>query len=86
MLTLYGFLIAICTFAELVDLLDTGEIVTPFRIYRDTNMNWFGCWFYFVCISICSPLFVISKIVIFSFGFVYDFIYWLFHVGRKDDE
>lgn len=46
---------------------------TPKTIYKETEMNWFGC--------------IVIYILLFPIGFVYEiggFLKWLFTVGRKN--
>lgn len=54
-----------------------SEIVDPSitAIHNATKMNWFGCTVVAILYWIVCPLFAI-----------YYFIYWLFHVGRRNDE
>ena len=47
--------------------------VTPKEIYESNDMNMFGCVIVFIICFIFDPLFYIAH-----------FIYWVFHVGRKD--
>ena len=47
--------------------------VTPRQIYECTNLNMFACVLIFIIGFITNPLF-----------FVAHFLYWIFHVGRKD--
>ena len=49
-------------------------IWTPKDIYNRTKFNMFGSWLLFIGLCIISPFMAIGK-----------FIYWIFHVGRKDD-
>ena len=79
---IYIAMIFVTTLLEVVFSLTYDELITPFFIYEDSYMNWFGCWFCFILLSIFSPAMLVIKIIIFIF---HDFIYWLFHVGRKDD-
>ena len=70
-LTLY-FIFAIAVF--LVELDDFDNMaVTPKEIYESNDMNMFGCVIVFMFCFILNPLFYIAH-----------FIYWIFHVGRKD--
>ena len=48
------------------------KYLSPPELYRNTNMNKFGCWLVFILVSIFSPLVLLGKIV-----------YWLCHIGRK---
>lgn len=47
--------------------------VIPKEIYEINNLNMFGCWIVFLISFIFNPMFYIAH-----------FIYWLFHVGRKE--
>ena len=46
---------------------------TPNDIYETTNLNMFACVLAFIFMLIANPIFYIAK-----------FLYWIFHVGRKD--
>lgn len=73
-LSIYIVWICIAMSTTLVDG-DYGFSKTPKEIYNTTNFNMFGCtllWIFFVAIN---PL-----------GFLFRFIYFLFHVGRKHKE
>ena len=48
---------------------------TPKEIYENTEMNMFGCLVVWIFSTIFNPL-----------RFVFLFIYFLFHVGRKHDD
>lgn len=50
-----------------------GMAVTPKEIYDSNNINMFGCIIVFMICFILNPLFYIAH-----------FIYWLFHVERKN--
>lgn len=52
-----------------------GFIRTPKVIYRNTKMNIFGCTFLWLLLRAASPL-----------ASIWLFVYWAFHVGRKDTE
>ena len=56
----------------------------PRALYDNTKMNWFGCWFIFILISILSPLGFSFKVLAFVCVKFYEGIVWLFTVGRKD--
>lgn len=47
--------------------------ITPRQIYECNNMNMFGCVVLFMASLMINPLFYIAH-----------FLYWIFHVGRKD--
>lgn len=46
--------------------------MTPSKLYKDTKMNKFGCWFVSILIYLIAP---INSIGI--------FVYWITHVGRN---
>ena len=50
-------------------------VSTPKVIYRNTKMNIFGCTFLWLLLRAASPL-----------ASIWLFVYWAFHVGRKDTE
>ena len=53
---------------------DFGNVaVTPRQIYECNNLNMFGCIVLFIFGFILNPLFVVAN-----------FLYWIFHVGRKN--
>ena len=53
---------------------DFGNVaVTPRQIYECNNLNMFGCIVLFIFGFILNPLFVVAH-----------FLYWIFHVGRKN--
>lgn len=61
-------------FVFLVTMKDFGKIeITPKQIYECNHMNMFGCVVLFVGLIIINPLFYMAH-----------FVYWIFHVGRKD--
>jgi hypothetical protein len=80
---LIGFFASIIEFGYLVM---KEEIITPIWFYENSEMNWLGCWTYFILLSIFSPFMLAWKIVFFTIACIYNFLDWLFHVGRKDDE
>lgn len=47
--------------------------ITPKQIYELNNMNMFGCVVLFMISFVFNPLFYMAH-----------FLYWIFHVGRKD--
>ena len=85
-LVIYTILGIITIFLELIVSIWVNTLIFPSTIYEISEMNWFGCWFCFILISIFSPILFCIKIIGAIIGYSYDFIYWLFHVGRKDDE
>lgn len=58
--------------------------LTPKYFYNKKQLNWFGAWVAFICLSLFSPLCFIIKFM----ALLYEFIKWLFIVGRQeaDDE
>ena len=53
---------------------DFGNVaVTPRQIYECNNLNMFACVLLFIIAFIVNPLFYVAH-----------FLYWIFHVGRKD--
>lgn len=61
-------------FMFFISIQDFGNVaVTPRQIYECNNLNMFACVLLFVIGFIINPLFYVSH-----------FLYWLFHVGRKD--
>ena len=85
-LLFYLFLISLASLVEFLASIGINTLIFPSTIYEISKMNWFGCWFCFILISIFSPILFCIKIIDAIIGYSYDFIYWLFHVGRKDDE
>ena len=61
-------------------------ILFPSSIYKVSKINWFGCWFIYIVMSILSPVLFIMKLFIMIMIILCDFVNWLFTVGRKDDE
>ena len=68
---------------------------SPCVLYRLTKMNWIGCFFISLLAVIINPLYccmmtiiyIIFHICVFMcwmFHKVYDFIYYIFHVGRRE--
>ena len=86
LISLYGFIGFIAFFYEFLYSVKNDDFVTPIYIYENSEMNWFGCWFFFILLSIFSPFMFIMKILIYCWVHIYNFLDWLFHVGRKDDE
>lgn len=82
----YVFTTFIALLIEFVYSVNNEDFVTPIYIYENSEMNWFGCWFCFILLSIFSPFMFIMKILTYCCFHIHNFIYWLFHVGRKDDE
>lgn len=47
---------------------------TPGNLYKDTSMNKVGCWIVAILCSILGGA-----------AWIWKFIYWIFHVGRKEE-
>lgn len=47
--------------------------MTPKQIYECNNINMFACVVLYIVALILNPLFFLAH-----------FLYWIFHVGRKD--
>jgi hypothetical protein len=50
-------------------------VSTPKVIYRNSRMNIFGCSILWLLLRAASPL-----------ATIWLFVYWAFHVGRKDEK
>lgn len=50
-----------------------GFAMTPKQIYHCNDLNMFGCWLICIVGFIFNPLF-----------YIYHFMKWLVHVGRRD--
>lgn len=85
-LAIYMILGIITIFLEFIASIWFNTLIFPSTLYEISKMNWFGCWFCFILISIFSPILLCIKLIDAIIGYIYNFIYWLFHVGRKDDE
>lgn len=85
-LGLYMGLTILITLVEFIASIGLNTLIFPSTLYEISKMNWFGCWFCFILISIFSPILLCIKFINAIIDYSYDFIYWLFHVGRKDDE
>ena len=48
--------------------------LTPSNLYKNTSMNKVGCWI------VCILCFILG-----GAAWIWKFIYWIFHIGRKDD-
>ncbi len=76
---IFGLIVAALLWSILSIVFEFGEtsaniIWTPKDIYNRTRFNMFGSWFLFIGLCIISPFMAFGK-----------FIYWIFHVGRKDE-
>lgn len=54
---------------------DWEFIKTPKDIYRHSKFNIFGCTILWLLVRVISPL-----------ATIWLFVYWAFHVGRKDEK
>lgn len=70
-LLFYSIFVVVIFFNTISDFYNVA--VTPRQIYECTNLNMFACVLIFIIGFIINPLF-----------FVAHFLYWIFHVGRKD--
>lgn len=70
-LYVYLFVIAATFLSTIGDFSDMA--ITPRQIYDCTNINMFGCVLIFIFAFILNPL-----------SYVAYFLYWIFHVGRKN--
>ena len=68
---------------------------SPCALYRLTKMNWVGCFFISWLAVIVNPLYCCMMTIIYIIFYVcvfmrwifykvYGFIYWTFHVGRRE--
>ena len=48
--------------------------ITPSNLYKDTRMNKVGCW---IVAILCHMLG--------GAAWIWKFIYWIFHIGRKEE-
>ena len=68
------------------DSLNTDILLIPSDFYDNTKMNWFGCWFCFMLISIVNPFGLIVKIFVFVGYYIISFIGWLFTAGKNNSK
>lgn len=61
-----------------------GEFINPWTLYEETYMNWFGCWFCFILISVINPIFFVCKLLYIIILLIIGFIHYIFTVGRDD--
>lgn len=64
---------------------DDIAIFHPGELYKNTEMNWFGCWFCFILLAIISPFGFFIKLLLYFvviLFYVAEFIKWLFTVGK----
>lgn len=67
----YSIFIVVIFFATISDF--DNLAVTPRQIYECSDLNMFACTLIFIFAFITNPLFYVAH-----------FLYWIFHVGRKD--
>lgn len=72
MFKIYYIIIIVVLFIAFISEFD-NYAATPQEIYKCTNLNMFACILLFLFLLIINPLFYIAK-----------FLYFIFHVGRKD--
>ena len=72
--------------AILADHWGETAISTPWVLYENTKMNWFGCWFCYILIRILSPIVTVIGSILLIICSILTFIEWLFTVGRKDED
>lgn len=56
--------------------------ITPKYFYNEKKFNWFGSWISFIGLCLISPIGLFIKLI----GLLYDFIKWLFTVGRDAED
>lgn len=67
---------------------------SPGALYTLTKMNWFGCFFVSLLAVIVNPLYCCMMTIIYIIFYIYvflrwlfhkfyNFIYYIFHVGRR---
>lgn len=67
----------------------TGDVCpcfSPSELYKNTKMNWFGCWFIFIVFRLTVPVNTLIILVTIIMYYSEIFFKWLFTVGRKDEE
>lgn len=84
-LFIYLFITAIGTIVELILLTTESAPMFPSDIYESTKLNWFGCWFLYILLAVCSPWFFGFKMLAITGYYIGVGIKYLFTVGRKDD-
>ena len=72
--------------AALADSYGVTTISTPWVLYENTKMNWFGCWVCYILIRIFSPIITVIGSILLIICAILTFIEWLFTAGRKDEE
>lgn len=82
-LCIYLLITIIGTVVEIILFASQNAILFPSDIYEKTMLNWFGCWFLYILLAICSPYFFVFKLFVIALNYVCDGIRWLFTVGRK---
>lgn len=82
-LSIYLLITAMGTIVDVVLFASLNAILFPSDIYEKTMLNWFGCWFLYILLAICSPYFFVFKLFVIALRYIYNGIKWLFTVGRK---
>ena len=82
-LSIYLLITAIGTIVDVILFASLNAILFPSDIYEKTMLNWFGCWFLYILLAICSPYFFVFKLFVIALSYIYNGIKWLFTVGRK---
>ena len=82
-LSIYLLITAMGTIVDVILFASLNAILFPSDIYEKTMLNWFGCWFLYILLAICSPYFFVFKMFVITLSYIYDGIKWLFTVGRK---
>jgi len=76
-LGVYGAIILVMSIVQFKE--DSFILPDVFDIYDGTSMNWFGCILVSISIIMFNPIVSIGWLI-------YKLIYFICHVGRKDDE
>ena len=82
-LSIYILITAIGTIVDVILASSQNVIIIPSDIYEKTTLNWFGCWFLYILLAICSPYFFTFKWCVIITYYIGQGIKWLFTVGRK---
>ena len=75
-------IISLCIECVITDELD--DIIFPSTIYENSQLNWFGCWFLFILLSIFSPVGFALKVIGIMCWAISSFVKFIFTVGRDD--
>lgn len=82
-LSIYLLITAIGTLVDVILFASLNAILFPSDIYEKTMLNWFGCWFLYILLAMCSPYFFVFKWCVIAIYYVGEGVKWLFTVGRK---